>query len=153
MMSDSTDILSAIAYGDGAALETLTEMNLNTLEASGLDSKTYTMVRIAALVAMDAPHVAYPTAIEAAMEVLESEDIQGVLVALAPVVGSAKIASGSSNILDAYFDLSDGDQVVEVANDADESSATQMVGQVSEYDVAEDEDEVFADEEHELETV
>ena len=40
-------------------LERLIEMNLDSLASSGLDEKTYFMVRLAALVAMDAAPVSY----------------------------------------------------------------------------------------------
>jgi alkylhydroperoxidase/carboxymuconolactone decarboxylase family protein YurZ len=164
-MPDTADALSAIAYGDSLVLETLTEMTLNTLEPSGLDLKTYTMVRIAALVAMDAPPVAYVISVEAAMEVLEPEDIQAVLVALAPVVGSAKVASASSTILDVYFDEADDeiveaeevveadDEIGEAEEVVDEPISTPMVAEVSEYDGAAGLDEEIVDEEAELKVV
>jgi 4-carboxymuconolactone decarboxylase len=153
-MSDSTDTLSAIACGDAAVLEALTETSLNTLEQSGLDLKTYTMIRIAALVAVDAAPVSYAITVEAAMDVLEPEDVESVLVALAPVVGCARIAAASSNFLDAFFDeAEDDDEFVEVENDSGEHVSIQMVDQVPEFNMPEATDEAFADGERELETV
>ena len=153
-MSDSTDTLSAIACGDAAVLEALTETSLDTLEQSGLDLKTYTMIRIAALVAADAGPVSYAISVEAAMEVVEPEDIESVLVALAPVVGSARIAAASSNILDAYFDeAEDDDEVMEVENDPAEHASIQRVDQVPGFNMPEETDEAFADAERELEAV
>jgi 4-carboxymuconolactone decarboxylase len=149
-MSDSTDILSAIACGDTAVYEFLADTSLNTLEQSGLDPKTYTLVRIAALVAMDAAPVSYAITVEAAMEVLEPDDIRSVLIALAPVVGSARIAAASSNILDAYFDETDDD---EVEDDSSERVAFQILDEVPEYDMAEDATETLADDQRELEAV
>jgi 4-carboxymuconolactone decarboxylase len=150
-MSDSTDILSAIACGDTAVYEFLADTSLNTLEQSGLDPKTYTLVRIAALVAMDAAPVSYAITVEAAMEVVEPDDIRSVLIALAPVVGSARIAAASSNILDAYFDETDDDD--EVENDSSERVAFQILDEVPEYDMAEDATETLADDQRELEAV
>ena len=153
-MSDSTDALSAIACGDAAVLEALTETSLNTLEQSGLDLKTYTMIRIAALVAADAAPVSYAITVEDAMDVLEPEDIESVLVALAPVVGSVAIAAASSNILDAFFDeADDDDEVVEVESDSAERVSIQMVDQVPEFRMPEETDAEFADDERELEAV
>src|SRR6185503_8132319 len=51
--------LSRIAAGDAPVLETLLEMNLDAAERSGLDTETYLLVRLAALVAMDAAPVSY----------------------------------------------------------------------------------------------
>jgi 4-carboxymuconolactone decarboxylase len=149
-MSDSTDILSAIACGDTAVYEFLADTSLNTLEQSGLDPKTYTLVRIAALVAMDAAPVSYAITAEDAMEAVEPDDIRSVLVALAPVVGSARIAAASSNVLDAYFDEADDD---EVENDSSERVAFQILDEVPEYDMAEDATEELADDQRELEAV
>jgi 4-carboxymuconolactone decarboxylase len=149
-MSDSTDILSAIACGDAAVYEFLADTSLNTLEHSGLDLKTYALVRIAALVAMDAAPVSYAITVEAAMEVVEPDDIRSVLIALAPVVGSARIAAASSNILDAYFDETDDD---EVEDDSSERVAFQILDEVPEYDMAEDATETLADDQRELEAV
>jgi hypothetical protein len=135
-------MLSAIACGDAEVLEALTDSSLNTLEQSGTDLKTYTMVRIAALIAMDAAPVSYAITVEGAAEVLEPEEIQSILVALAPVVGSARIACAASNILDVYFD-----ELVEEEDD-DEIGFVQMEGGVEEAVAAEDgaEDIVLDDE-------
>jgi 4-carboxymuconolactone decarboxylase len=51
------DALSRIAAGDTPVLESLLEMNLDAMERSGLDAETYLLVRLAALVAMDAAPV------------------------------------------------------------------------------------------------
>lgn len=102
-MSDTTKTLTAIAFGEAPVLETLAEMTMNTFERSGLDEKTYLMVRIAGLVAMDAPPVSYAISLDASVDALEVEELQGILVALAPIVGSARIASAASNILDVFM--------------------------------------------------
>jgi hypothetical protein len=143
-------MLSSIACGDAEVLEALTDSSLNTLEQSGTDLKTYTMVRIAALIAMDAAPVSYAITVEGAAEVLEPEDIQSILVALAPVVGSARIACAASNILDVYFDeLVDDDD-----EDGDEIGFVQMDGGVAETVATEEgAEDLLVDEERELEAV
>jgi hypothetical protein len=141
-------MLSAIACGDAEVLEALTDSSLNTLEQSGTDLKTYTMLRIAALIAMDAAPVSYAITVEGAAEVLEPEDIQAVLVALAPVVGSARIACAASNILDVYFD-----ELVEEEDD-DEIGFVQIEGGVEEAVAAEEvAEDLVVDDERELEAV
>ena len=92
--------VSALAQGDAPVLDTLVQMTTNTLERSHLDERTYLLVRIAALVAMDAAPLSYLMNIGLAAESgIAIEDIQGVLVAVTPVVGSARIVSAASNIL------------------------------------------------------
>lgn len=90
----------ALAQGNTPVLETLAQMTLNTLERSRLDVETYALVRIAALVAMDAAPISYLLNLGAAPDIgLPLEKVQGTLVAIAPVVGSARIASGASKML------------------------------------------------------
>jgi hypothetical protein len=55
----SDSALSSIAMGDAPVLERLVAMNLDSMENSDLDQRTYFLVRLAALVAMDAAPVSY----------------------------------------------------------------------------------------------
>ena len=92
--------LGRIAAGDAPVLEELLAMNLDAAERSGLDAETYLLVRLAALVAMDAAPVSYLITLGAAAETdLSVERIQGVLVAIAPVVGSARVTAAAGAIL------------------------------------------------------
>jgi hypothetical protein len=96
--------LSRIAQGDAPVLETLLAMNLDALERSGLDADTYLLVRLAALVAMDAPPVSYAITLAAAADSgLTVEKAQAVLVAIAPLVGSARITSAAGAIVRAVL--------------------------------------------------
>lgn len=98
--------LSSIAQGDAPVLESLLRMNLDSLEHSGLDAQTYFMVRLAALVAMDAAPVSYALNLGLAADSgVSLEQAQGVLVAIAPVVGSARITAAAGNILRAAFGM------------------------------------------------
>jgi hypothetical protein len=92
--------MSALAQGEAPVLETLAQMTLNTLERSGLDAETYMLVRIAALVAMDAAPISYLMNLGTASEIgVPLERVQGTLVAIAPVVGSARVVSAAGKIL------------------------------------------------------
>jgi 4-carboxymuconolactone decarboxylase len=92
--------LGRIAQGDAPVLETLLAMNLDALERSGLDDQTYLLVRLAALVAMDAPPMSYLITLGAAAETgMTVEQAQAVLVAIAPVVGSARVTAAAGAIL------------------------------------------------------
>jgi alkylhydroperoxidase/carboxymuconolactone decarboxylase family protein YurZ len=92
--------LNRIAAGDAPVLETLLEMNLDAAERSGLDAETYLLVRLAALVAMDAAPASYLITLGAAADSgLTIEQIQAVLVAVAPVVGSARVTAAAGAIV------------------------------------------------------
>jgi hypothetical protein len=57
-------------------------------------------VRIAALVAVDAPPASYLMNLGAASEIgITEEQIRGVLAAVAPIVGTARVASATGNIV------------------------------------------------------
>jgi 4-carboxymuconolactone decarboxylase len=91
--------IGALAEGDAPVLETLVQMTVNTQERSGLDPETYMLVRMAALVAMDAAPVSYLLNLGVAAEIgVPLEKVQGMLVAIAPVIGSARVVSAASNI-------------------------------------------------------
>ena len=71
-------------------------MTAESIEASSLDAETLMLARIAALVAVYAPPVSYPHNLEAAGSLeIDREQVQGVLAAVAPIVGTARIASGT----------------------------------------------------------
>ncbi len=77
-------------------------MTVDSIEASSLDLETLMLVRIAALVAVDAPPVSYALNLEAIGELeIDAEKVQGVLAAVAPIVGTARIASATSKIVEA----------------------------------------------------
>lgn len=85
----------------GGAMAYAAKLNEGNLELSGLDAKTYTLVRIAAAAAMNAPKVAWDFYLEVAEELgLESEDVLGVLVAVTPIIGTARMLQAVTHIVD-----------------------------------------------------
>ena len=71
-------------------------MTADSIEASSLDAETLMLVRIAALAAVDAPAVSYLLNLGAASEVgVDAEQVRGVLAAIAPIVGTARVASAT----------------------------------------------------------
>jgi 4-carboxymuconolactone decarboxylase len=77
----------------------LTKMTADSIEASSLDAEAVMLTRIAALVAVDAPPASYMLNLGAAAEIgIDVEQIRGVLAAIAPIVGTARIASATGNI-------------------------------------------------------
>ena len=80
----------------------LVSMTAESLAASDLDTETLMLVRIAALVAADAPPVSYMLNLEAARSVgIDAEKVTSVIAAIAPIVGTARVASAAGSILKA----------------------------------------------------
>ena len=92
-------------------LDLLAGMTADSIEASSLDTETLILVRIAALAAVDAPPVSYLLNLGAAREVgLDAEQVRGVLAAVAPIVGTARVASATGKIagaLDVAIEIAD----------------------------------------------
>jgi 4-carboxymuconolactone decarboxylase len=81
-------------------LDLLKRINTASIETSSLDEETLMLVRIAALVAVDAPPASYLLNIGAATEVgIEAEQVQGVLAAVSPIVGTPRVVSAAGNIV------------------------------------------------------
>ena len=98
--------------GDTPVLDLLARMTEDSvaLSTASLDPDEIMLVRIAALAAVDAPSVSYLTNLEAIADVgIDAERVRGVLAAIAPIVGTARIASATGKIVDAL------DVVIEVA--------------------------------------
>jgi alkylhydroperoxidase/carboxymuconolactone decarboxylase family protein YurZ len=75
-------------------------MTAASMEASGLDAQSLMLVRIAALVAVDAPPASYLLNLAAAdAEGINGETVRDVLAAVAPIVGTARVASAVGNVV------------------------------------------------------
>ena len=76
----------------------LATMTAASMEASGLDAQSLMLVRIAALVAVDAPPASYLLNLGVADAVgVDGETVRDVFAAVAPIVGTARIASAVGN--------------------------------------------------------
>jgi alkylhydroperoxidase/carboxymuconolactone decarboxylase family protein YurZ len=85
---------------DTPVLDLLAGMTADSIEASNLDAETLVLVRIAALVAVDAPPVSYLMNLGAASELgIGEEQVRGVLAAVAPIVGTPRVAAATGNIV------------------------------------------------------
>ncbi|WP_297782248.1 carboxymuconolactone decarboxylase family protein [Aeromicrobium sp.] len=82
---------------DAPVLDLLARMTAESVDASGLDSETLVLARVAALVAVDAPAVSYMLNLGVAGEMgIEPEKVRGVLAAVAPIVGTARVAAATA---------------------------------------------------------
>jgi 4-carboxymuconolactone decarboxylase len=85
---------------ESPVLDLLMTMNLAGIEASSLDAQSLVLVRMAALVAIDAPPVSYMLNLRMAGDVdLDAEAVEGMLTGIAPIVGSARVASAAGKIV------------------------------------------------------
>ena len=81
-------------------LDLLASMTADSLEASSLDAETLMLVRIAAWVAVDASPASYLLNLGAASDLgIDAEQVRGVLAAVAPIVGTARVASATGNLV------------------------------------------------------
>jgi len=90
------------AASDTPVLDTLAAMTADSIERCGLAPDLLILTRIAALVASEAPPISYVAHIgPAAKADLTAEQVQDVLVAIAPIVGTARVALAAGNIAEA----------------------------------------------------
>ena len=90
------------ATSDTPVLDLITKMTTASMEATTLDAETFALVRIAALVAVGASPASYLVNLGVAGEVgVDSEQVRGVLAAVAPIVGTARVVSATGNIVKA----------------------------------------------------
>ncbi len=107
MKREQEDLLRKLALNDEAALETVLGATLGCVEPQSLDPKAHALVRLAALIALEAPPASYQWCIATAQAAGATDDeLIGVLVALAPVVGLARVSSAAPELaLAAGYDI------------------------------------------------
>jgi 4-carboxymuconolactone decarboxylase len=87
------------AESETPILDLLAGMTADSLEVSSLDDRTTMLVRVAALVAVDAPPASYLLNLGVAGEAgVDEEEVRSVLAIVAPIVGTARVAAAAGNI-------------------------------------------------------
>jgi alkylhydroperoxidase/carboxymuconolactone decarboxylase family protein YurZ len=82
--------------------DTILDMTASSVENTSLPDREVMLVRIAALAAVDAPPASYLLNLAVAHDLgLTLEDVQGVLVAIAPVTGGPRVVAATGAILKA----------------------------------------------------
>jgi hypothetical protein len=83
-------------------LDTLAEITAASIANCNLAARELMLVRIAALAAVDAPPASYLLNAGTASDVgITLDDVQGVLIAVAPLIGTARVMSAAGNITSA----------------------------------------------------
>ena len=85
--------------GEAPVAEMLAEMTATSLEASTLSARELMIARIAALAAVEAPSISYGLNLGAAdMAGLTLADTQGILVAVAPLIGTPRVVAACAGL-------------------------------------------------------
>ena len=88
---------------DTPVLDTLAAMTVDSIERCGMAPDLLVLTRIAALAASDAPPISYAAHIDPAIRAgLTVEQLPDVLVAVAPIVGTARVMTAAGNIAKAF---------------------------------------------------
>ena len=91
-----------MATGETPVMDALAEINAVSLARTELDARSLLLVRIAALVAVDAPIASYLLHVGPAAEVgLTVDDVEDVLVAVSPIVGTPRAMTAAVKIAEA----------------------------------------------------
>jgi alkylhydroperoxidase/carboxymuconolactone decarboxylase family protein YurZ len=98
--TETHQALTGISGGDRDFMANAIGLRESELEGSGLDARTFALVKIAALIALDAPPASYLWQIgNAVAEGVTAEDILGVLRAIAPQVGGPRVIAAAPEIM------------------------------------------------------
>ena len=85
---------------DAPVLDMLADITAASVERNTLPPRDFILARLAALIAVDAPPVSWFANAAAVQESgLTAEDIQGVMIAVAPVVGAPRVMAAGGHIL------------------------------------------------------
>jgi hypothetical protein len=90
-----------------------------SIDHNSVSPRDFMLARLAALIAVDAPPASYLANASAAEQAgLTAKDIEGVMIAVAPVVGTPRVTSAAGHILRALgFAIAVGD--AEMSDQAD----------------------------------
>ncbi len=108
--------LRRLALHDDDVVRAVLAVATGTPNAPCLDPRTHALVRLAALIALDAPVVAYQACTATALAAgATTEDIVDTLIAVAPITGEARLVAAASAItlaigydIDAALEAYDG---------------------------------------------
>ena len=98
-MIEYQERLRSLALSDDSFVGSVLGMAHDTVEISRLDAKTHALVRLAALLAVDAGQSSYNASVEVALAAGASlDEIVGILIAVAPAVGLGRVVSAAPEL-------------------------------------------------------
>ena len=96
----TSDALASLALGDPELLGEGLQLRQELQERSGLDPRVFALVKIAALIALDAPPASYLWQVGNAIDAgATPEELMGVLRAVAPQVGLPRIVAAAPELM------------------------------------------------------
>ena len=88
-----------MSESDAPVRDTLAAMTAASIENSDLSAREHMIARIAALIAVDAPAASYALNVEVAADSgVTLDDVEDILVAVAPIVGAPRVGSAVINL-------------------------------------------------------
>jgi 4-carboxymuconolactone decarboxylase len=97
---DTREALAGLALGNPELLLDGLELRMDMQERSGLDPRSFALVKIAALIALDAPPASYLWQVSNALAAgCTPEELVGVLRAIAPQVGGPKTVAAAPELM------------------------------------------------------
>ncbi|SDJ03462.1 Carboxymuconolactone decarboxylase family protein [Frankineae bacterium MT45] len=102
-------MLVRLAVNDDALIASALNSNDANLDLSSLDPRTHALVRIAALLALNSATASYSSAVAVALaNGATEEEVVGVLIAIAPLIGVSRVVADASALaLAVGFDVDD----------------------------------------------
>ena len=98
-MDDYKLTLRKLALRDDRFIDSLLSEGRASASASGIEPLPHALLRIAALIAIDAAPPSYMSAVEDGLDAGASYDeIVGTLIAVMPIVGVARVVSAAPNL-------------------------------------------------------
>ena len=92
--------LTGLSQGEVDVLGEALELREEAQEQSGLDARSFALVKLATLIAMDAPPASYLWQVSNAVAVgVRPQEIVGVLRAVAPQVGGPRVIAAAPEIM------------------------------------------------------
>ena len=110
-VGDATrNMLGALTLGDPDMVAAGLEMRSEFRDMSGLDARSYALVKLAAIMALDAPPVYYLWQVANAVAAwATAEDMLGVMIAIAPQIGGPRLTAAAPELMVALgLSLPDG---------------------------------------------
>jgi alkylhydroperoxidase/carboxymuconolactone decarboxylase family protein YurZ len=89
----------AVLESHGGAVGLAARLNEGIFESSGLDERTFFLVRAAAMAAMGSGPTAWGVTTELMDGDVSGEDLLGTLTAIAPIIGTARMVLAAENLL------------------------------------------------------
>jgi 4-carboxymuconolactone decarboxylase len=107
--------LRRLALRDDRYIDALLREEQSNVTLAGIDSRSHALVRVAALIALDAAPASYMSAVEAGLDAGATYDeIVGTLIAVMPIVGIARVVAAAPNLALALgYDVSEALELVD----------------------------------------